>query len=137
MYVHARRGQLDAALREEPRDRLAQLAANLPLFLRHGLDANLDDQLSAGEGVDAEIVDLRSLLPYDREAVLNSVGRTNRALLLHEATRTGVFAGELAALIAEEAFEELDAPVVRVTWDEVEELPETDRGGHGFGHSGV
>jgi pyruvate/2-oxoglutarate/acetoin dehydrogenase E1 component len=68
----------------------------------------------ATQGVEAEVVDLRSLAPLDREAVLASVAKTSRALLLHEATRTGGIGGELAAIIGEEAFEYLDAPVMRV-----------------------
>jgi 2-oxoisovalerate dehydrogenase E1 component beta subunit len=68
----------------------------------------------AEQGVEAEVVDLRSLAPLDREAVLTSVSKTSRALLLHEATLTGGIGGELAAIIAEEAFEYLDAPVMRV-----------------------
>ena len=68
----------------------------------------------AGDGVQVEVVDLRSLAPLDREAILTSVGKTNRALLLHEATRTGGIGGELAAIIAEEAFDYLDAPVMRL-----------------------
>jgi 2-oxoisovalerate dehydrogenase E1 component beta subunit len=71
------------------------------------------DRLAA-EGVETEVLDLRSLLPYDREAVLKTVARTSRVILLQEASRTGGYAGELAALIAEEAFEQLDAPVTRV-----------------------
>jgi len=70
-------------------------------------------QLEA-DGVDAEVIDLRSLAPLDRDAVLSSVAKTSRALLLYEARRTGGIGGELAAIIAEEAFEYLDAPVVRV-----------------------
>jgi pyruvate/2-oxoglutarate/acetoin dehydrogenase E1 component len=70
-------------------------------------------QLEAS-GVDAEVLDLRSLAPLDREAILASVAKTSRVLLLHEATRTGGIGGELAAIIAEEAFEYLDAPIVRV-----------------------
>ena len=66
------------------------------------------------QGVDAEVIDLRSLTPLDREAVLTSVSTTSRALLLHEATLTGGIGGELAAITAEEAFEYLDAPVMRV-----------------------
>jgi len=67
------------------------------------------------EGIDLEVVDLRSLLPFDRDAVLDSVKKTNKVILLHEDTRTGGFAGELAALIAEEAFEYLDGPLRRIT----------------------
>jgi 2-oxoisovalerate dehydrogenase E1 component beta subunit len=66
------------------------------------------------EGVRAEVVDLRSLAPLDRETILTSVGKTSRALLLYEARRTGGIGGELAAIIAEDAFEYLDAPVVRI-----------------------
>jgi 2-oxoisovalerate dehydrogenase E1 component beta subunit len=70
-------------------------------------------QLEA-DGVQAEVLDLRSLAPLDRDAVLSSVAKTNRVLLLHEATLTGGIGGELAAIIAEDAFEYLDAPVMRV-----------------------
>ncbi len=66
------------------------------------------------EGVQAEVLDLRSLAPLDRDAVLASVSKTSRALLLYEARRTGGIGGELAAIIAEDAFEYLDAPIVRV-----------------------
>lgn len=69
----------------------------------------------AEEGIELEVVDLRSLLPYDEEAVLNSVAKTGKVILLHEATRTGGYAGELAATIAEKAFEYLDGPIFRVT----------------------
>ena len=68
----------------------------------------------AEQGIEAEVIDLRSLAPLDREAVLTSVSKTSRALLLHEATLTGGIGGELAAIIAEDAFEYLDAPVMRV-----------------------
>jgi pyruvate/2-oxoglutarate/acetoin dehydrogenase E1 component len=67
-----------------------------------------------GDGVSVEVLDLRSLAPLDRDAILASVAKTSRALLLYEARRTGGIGGELAAIIAEEAFEYLDAPIVRV-----------------------
>ena len=67
------------------------------------------------EGISLEVVDLRTLLPYDEETVLSSVRKSSKAILLHEDTRTGGMAGELAALIAEKAFEDLDGPIVRVT----------------------
>jgi len=69
----------------------------------------------AEKGVEVEIVDLRTLVPLDEEAVLRSVAKTGRAIVLHEAPRTGGFGGEVAATIAEKAFEYLDAPIVRVT----------------------
>ena len=68
----------------------------------------------AGEDVSVEVVDLRTLIPWDKEAVLESVRRCSKALVLHEDTRTGGFGGEIAATIAEEAFEHLDAPVKRI-----------------------
>jgi 2-oxoisovalerate dehydrogenase E1 component beta subunit len=66
------------------------------------------------EGLDVEIIDLRTLAPLDKAAILASVKKTSRALVLHEASRTGGIGGEIAALIGEEAFEWLDAPVVRL-----------------------
>jgi 2-oxoisovalerate dehydrogenase E1 component beta subunit len=67
------------------------------------------------EGISLEVVDLRTLLPYDEEAVLASVRKCSKVILLHEDTRIGGMAGELAAVIAEKAFEDLDGPIVRVT----------------------
>jgi 2-oxoisovalerate dehydrogenase E1 component beta subunit len=72
-------------------------------------------QVLEKEGLSLEVVDLRTLLPYDEETVLESVRRCNKVILLHEDTRIGGMAGELAGLIAEKAFEELDGPIVRVT----------------------
>ena len=68
----------------------------------------------AARGAAIEVVDLRSLLPWDKELVLDSVARTNKVLILHEATLTGGVGAEIAATIAQEAFELLDGPVVRV-----------------------
>jgi pyruvate/2-oxoglutarate/acetoin dehydrogenase E1 component len=67
------------------------------------------------EGISLEVVDLRTLLPYDEQTVLASVRKCSKVMLVHEDTRTGGMAGELAALIASEAFEDLDGPIVRVT----------------------
>ena len=69
----------------------------------------------ASEGASVEVVDLRTLLPLDRETVCASVKKTSKVLLLHEDTRTGGLAGELAVSITESVFEYLDGPIVRVT----------------------
>lgn len=68
----------------------------------------------ASEAIDVEVVDLRTLVPMDREMVLTSVRKTNKAILLHEDTLTGGLAGELAGIISEHAFEYLDGPLVRI-----------------------
>jgi len=67
------------------------------------------------EGIDVEVVDLRTLFPMDEEAILASVAKTNKAILLHEATRTGGIGAEIAAVLSERCFEYLDGPLVRVT----------------------
>jgi len=66
------------------------------------------------QGVSIEVVDIRTLVPFDEETVLQSVRKTNRVLITHEATLTGGFAGEIAARITEKAFDYLDAPIKRV-----------------------
>src|SRR5579871_657421 len=69
----------------------------------------------AKEGVSIEVVDLRTLVPLDREAITATVRRTNKVIILHEDTRTGGIAGEVAAVINEETFDDLDGPIVRIT----------------------
>jgi pyruvate dehydrogenase E1 component beta subunit len=71
------------------------------------------------EGVSAEVVDLRSLRPLDRETILGSVTRTHRAVVIDEAWKTGSLASEISAILVEDAFYELDAPVLRVCTLEV------------------
>ncbi|MEA2417755.1 MAG: hypothetical protein QOI58_4412 [Thermoanaerobaculia bacterium] len=68
----------------------------------------------ATDGVSVEVIDLRSILPFDEEAILNSVAKTNRVIILHEAPLTGGAGAEFAARIAEKAFDYLDAPIKRV-----------------------
>jgi 2-oxoisovalerate dehydrogenase E1 component beta subunit len=72
-------------------------------------------QTLAAEGCSIEVLDLRTLVPLDRESVCASVRKTSKVLLLHEDTRTGGMAGELAATITENVFEYLDGPILRVT----------------------
>src|SRR5579884_222731 len=69
----------------------------------------------AREGIEAEVLDLRTLLPLDEEAIVNSVKKTNKCLVVHEDTKTGGIAGEIAAVLCEKAFGDLDGPVMRVT----------------------
>jgi len=76
------------------------------------------DQL-AGEGIEAEVIDLRTLRPLDTGAVIESVSKTRHAVVVDEAWRTGSFAAEVSAVIMERAFDELDAPVARVCSAEV------------------
>lgn len=73
----------------------------------------------AAEGISADIIDLRTLMPWDREAVLESVRRTRRCLIVHEDLQTAGFGAEIAAVVADEAFMDLDAPVSRVTMPDI------------------
>lgn len=77
------------------------------------------DQLEQEDGLSVEVLDLRSLLPMDDEAIMASVRKTNRVLVAHEDTRTGGVAGEITARINDQAFEFLDAPVKRVAAHDV------------------
>jgi 2-oxoisovalerate dehydrogenase E1 component subunit beta len=81
------------------------------------------ETLAREDGVEAEVVDLRTLRPLDVETVLASVGRTGKALVVHEANRFGGFGAEVAATIAEEGFELLDGPVMRLGAPEVPGVP--------------
>jgi pyruvate/2-oxoglutarate/acetoin dehydrogenase E1 component len=70
----------------------------------------------AKEGVEVEVIDLRTLLPFDREAIFRSVEKTSRALIVHEDVKTLGIGAELSAVLMEERFGSLDAPVMRVTY---------------------
>jgi 2-oxoisovalerate dehydrogenase E1 component len=74
---------------------------------------------AAAEGFSADVIDLRTLQPWDRDTVLESVRRTRRCLIVHEDLRTGGFGAEIAAVVADEAFLDLDAPVARVTMPDI------------------
>jgi 2-oxoisovalerate dehydrogenase E1 component beta subunit len=98
-----------AAVRREGRDLTIVSYAAM-------LHASLEAASSlATEGIEAEVIDLRTLLPLDRETILGSVRKTNKLLVVHEDTRTGGIAGEIAAVVMENAFDDLDAPVRRLT----------------------
>ncbi|GAB4100170.1 alpha-ketoacid dehydrogenase subunit beta [Sinomonas halotolerans] len=121
--LYAAEGELDdaagpvgidrAAVRREGADvSLITYGGTLPLTLEAA------DGL-AGQGVSAEVLDLRTLRPLDEEAILATVARTHRAVIVDEAWRSGSISGEIAARIAEKAFYELDAPIARVCGAEV------------------
>ena len=74
---------------------------------------------AAAEGVSADIIDLRTLQPWDKEMVLDSIRQTRRCLIVHEDLRTGGFGAEIAAVVADEAFLDLDAPVARLTMPDI------------------
>ncbi len=77
------------------------------------------EQLEREDGISVEVIDLRTLLPMDDDAIVATVRKTNRVMVLHEDTRTGGIAGEITARINETCFEWLDAPVLRVTAHDV------------------
>jgi 2-oxoisovalerate dehydrogenase E1 component beta subunit len=75
------------------------------------------------EGVSVEVVDLRTLAPLDRGAILDSVRKTGKAMVVYEDNLTGGFGAEVAAIISEHAFEDLDGPVVRVAAPDIPAMP--------------
>ena len=90
------------------------------LMVHHCLEAARE---MADEGIDVEVVDLRTVRPLDTETVLDSVRKTGKALIVHEDTKVGGIGGEIAAMISEEAFEHLDGPVRRVAGPDVPAMP--------------
>ena len=86
--------------------------------IAYGTMVHVAESAAEETGVDAEIIDLRTIVPLDLETIIASVQRTGRCVILHEATRTGGFGAELSATIQEACFYELEAPIERVTgWD--------------------
>ncbi len=74
-------------------------------------------------GIDVEVVEVRTLAPLDKQAILNSVRKTNKCLIVHEDKRTMGIGAELAAIVSEEAFDDLDGPVVRITGPDIPAIP--------------
>ena len=90
------------------------------LMLHHCIEAA---KMLAQEDISVEVVDLRTLRPLDSETVLQSVRKTGKALVVHEDTKAGGIGGEVAAIISEEAFDFLDAPIRRLAGPEVPAMP--------------
>jgi len=119
--------RLYRAVKEEVPDGPYEVALGTAAIRREGTEVSLITwgamtkevreaaALLADQGVDAEVVDVRSLVPLDTDTILGSVSKTGRAVIVHEAPRTGGFGGEIAALIAEHCLYDLLAPVRRVT----------------------
>ena len=72
-------------------------------------------EILSKEGIEIEVLDLRTVSPLDRDAIAATVKKTNKVIILHEHARTGGLAGEISAIINEEAFDDLDGPIVRLT----------------------
>ena len=86
--------------------------------LAYGTMVHVSEAAAADNGIDAEIIDLRSLVPLDIETIVESVQKTGRCVIVHEATLTSGFGAELAALVQQNCFYHLEAPIMRVTgWD--------------------
>jgi 2-oxoisovalerate dehydrogenase E1 component len=77
------------------------------------------EQAAAQSAIDVELLDLRTLSPWDREAVLESVRKTRRCVIVHEDNLTAGFGSEIAAVLAKEAFSDLDAPIERLTMPDI------------------
>jgi pyruvate dehydrogenase E1 component beta subunit len=128
------------AIKNEVEDTGEALPLDVAFVLREGRDVTLiswgamvkdtleaADQLQS-EDISAEVIDLATLKPYDERALLESVAKTGRCVIVHEAARTGGFGAEIAALIAERALLSLLAPVIRVTgYDTIIPLPRLER----------
>jgi pyruvate dehydrogenase E1 component beta subunit len=128
------------ATRGEVEDNGEALPLDVAFVLRQGRDVTLISwgamiketllaaETLAAEGIDAEVIDLATLKPYDEETILASVAKTGRCVIIHEAARTGGFGAEIAALIAERGLLSLLAPIERVTgYDTIIPLPRLEQ----------
>lgn len=106
-----------AAVRREGRD-LSVIAYGWMLY-----ESLRAAEMVASEGINAEVVDVRTLAPLDKDTILKSVAKTNRALIVYEDNRFVGYGAEIAAIIAEEAFGDLDAPVMRLGAPQVPGIP--------------
>jgi 2-oxoisovalerate dehydrogenase E1 component beta subunit len=80
-------------------------------------------ELMSKRGVEAEVLDLRTLSPLDKEAILTSVRKTSKCLIVHEDKRTMGLGAELSAIVGEEAFDDLDGPIIRITGPDIPAMP--------------
>ncbi len=100
------------------------------MMLHYALEAAAQMQESAE--VEVEVVDLRTIRPLDRETILQSVRKTGKVLIVHEDNLTGGIGGEIAALIAEHAFEYLDGPILRLAGPDIPAMPFASALEHAF-----
>ena len=115
------RGEVPQGRYETPlgKVRVARPGSDLTLVAYGAMVHTALEAVEDLDGASVEVIDLRTLCPLDREGILRSVRKTSKAVVLHEATRSCGVGAEVCALIAEEAFEDLDGPVVRVTAPDV------------------
>jgi pyruvate/2-oxoglutarate/acetoin dehydrogenase E1 component len=119
LYRHVR-GEVPVGEHTVPigQARIAREGSELSV-IAYGSSVHLALQAAEELGEDIEVVDLRTLAPLDRDSVLSSVRKTSKVLVAHEATRSCGVGAEVASLIAEEAFQDLDAPIRRLTTPDV------------------
>ncbi len=106
--------------------RIAREGGDLSVFA-YGMMAHYAvqaaEKVAREDGIDAEVIDLRTLLPVDKDAIVNSVKKTGKALIVHEDTHTMGYAAEVAAVLGDDGFEYLDGPIKRLTGPDVPGVP--------------
>jgi 2-oxoisovalerate dehydrogenase E1 component beta subunit len=106
-----------AAIRREGRDMTILTYGSMMHLSMEAAD------LMAKNGVEAEVIDLRTLNPLDKDTILTSVRKTSKCLIVHEDKRTMGIGAELAAIVGEEAFDDLDGPIMRITGPDIPAMP--------------